>query len=236
MSDASTDVLTTSVAGASLPRRFVIAGTPALYQEALKALIETRVPNSRVTVADTSSVVQSDADVVILDLDSEDMLSLFTNVADLVKKIAPKPVLLMTTSIESNDLQRLLRDGVAGVVLKSSPSNTLLDAIESVSSGSVWLQRDLLTESFADSSHVRRSCSQGQKIAALTERERQIIAVVSCGLTNRQAGEKLHISEPTVRHHLSSIFSKLGVANRGELIIFAYRHRLVDDADRSLLC
>ena len=126
--------------------------------------------------------------------------------------------------------------GVAGVVLKSSSSETLLDAIESVAGGTVWLQRDLLSETFGDSSHVRRSCSQAATIAALTQREREIIAVVSCGYTNRQVGERLHISEPTVRHHLSSIFGKLGVANRGELIIFAYRHRLVDEADRALLC
>lgn len=60
-------------------------------------------------------------------------------------------------------------------------------------------------------------------IAALTERERAVIALVCKGLKNRQISERLSISETTLRHHLVSIFSKLGVSDRLELVIFAYQ-------------
>lgn len=63
-------------------------------------------------------------------------------------------------------------------------------------------------------------------IAALTERERAVITLICEGLKNRQISERLSISETTVRHHLVSIFSKLGVSDRLELVIFAYREGL----------
>jgi len=238
MSEAPDVLVTNDDATLSLTRRrFLLTGPPTLYSEALKSLIESNMPNSAVGLVDESAIVGEMGVVVLIDIEPDLMTTgRLDELATVVKEASPRPVLLITTAIEPNVLQRLLRDGVAGVVLKSSPSRTLLDAIESVSNGTVWLQRDLLTETFADSSHVRRGCSQAAKIASLTPRERQIIAVVSCGFMNRQVGEKLHISEPTVRHHLSSIFGKLGVANRGELMIFAYRHRLIDELDQALLC
>src|ERR1051326_7778358 len=64
------------------------------------------------------------------------------------------------------------------------------------------------------------------KIESLTDREREVIALVGEGLKNKQVGERLFISETTVTHHLSSVFSKLDVSDRLELIIYAFRHGL----------
>ena len=68
--------------------------------------------------------------------------------------------------------------------------------------------------------------AEAAKIATLTARERAVIALVGEGLGNKQIAQRLFISEITVRHHLTSIFSKLGVAERLELVIYAYRHGL----------
>lgn len=64
------------------------------------------------------------------------------------------------------------------------------------------------------------------RIATLTKREHEIIFLLSEALQNKQIANRLSISETTVRHHLTSIFEKLGVGNRLELIVFAYRHGL----------
>ena len=64
------------------------------------------------------------------------------------------------------------------------------------------------------------------KIKSLTDREREVIGLVGEGLKNKQIGERLFISETTVTHHLSSIFSKLEVSDRLELIIYAFRNGL----------
>ncbi len=64
------------------------------------------------------------------------------------------------------------------------------------------------------------------KIAALTEREREVTSLIGEGLKNKQIADRLLISETTVSHHLTSVFGKLGVSDRLELIIYAYRHGL----------
>jgi DNA-binding NarL/FixJ family response regulator len=66
------------------------------------------------------------------------------------------------------------------------------------------------------------------KVDLLTEREREVIELVCEGLKNKEIADRLFISLTTVRHHLTSIFGKLQVASRFELIIFAYRHKLVN--------
>lgn len=221
-------------------RRLVLLGGLSLYHTALQWLIAANsghVVVVRPTGAPMDDPEISDADVVLLDLDVEFAHGgRLLNIRTLLDAIGSKPVLLISSGVDPDALQDLLGHGVAGIVLKSSPCDVLLQAIDSVCRGKVWLQRDVLAQTFADSSHTRRSCSEVQKIEQLTAREREIISVACTGLTNRQISERLYVSEATVRHHLSSIFSKLGVANRGELIVFAYRHRLLDPRDMEKFC
>jgi DNA-binding NarL/FixJ family response regulator len=66
------------------------------------------------------------------------------------------------------------------------------------------------------------------KIKTLTKREREIIAGICEGLRNKERGERLFISEATVRNHVTSILDKLELANRFDLVVFAFRHRLVE--------
>src|SRR4030095_723657 len=71
------------------------------------------------------------------------------------------------------------------------------------------------------------------KIEGLTPREHEVIALVSQGLKNKVIGEKIFISETTVRHHLTKVFEKLGVSNRLELILFAFGQGLASLPDKS---
>jgi DNA-binding NarL/FixJ family response regulator len=72
----------------------------------------------------------------------------------------------------------------------------------------------------------KKADPEAGKIASLTNREREVIALVGEGIKSKEIAGRLFISETTVRHHLTSIFDKLGVADRVELLIYAYRHRL----------
>ena len=220
-------------------RQLVLVGGLSLYHTALQWLIESRSPHRVVVHPATPGIdtdLMRDADMILLDHDVEHVDSRVGYVQQLLEAVAPRPVLLISTGTDGNALQDLLRLGIAGVVLKSSPCDVLLSAVESVCRGKVWLQREVLARSFADSSHARRFCSQADRVAQLTTREREIIAVACTGMTNRQISDRMMISEATVRHHLSAIFGKLGVANRGELIVFAYRHRLIDDQAMERYC
>jgi DNA-binding NarL/FixJ family response regulator len=116
------------------------------------------------------------------------------------------------------------------VVLKENGPGELLNAIEKVyRTGEYWLERGaanrLLGKKTARASEQQVD-PEAAKIAALTEREREVIALVSEGLKNKQIAERLFIQHTTVSHHLTSIFDKLGVSDRSQLMIYAYRHGL----------
>jgi len=112
--------------------------------------------------------------------------------------------------------------------LKQQAADLLLKAIKKVHAGEVWIDRSMMSSVLSDvrSERHEETDPEAPKIASLTPREREVIALVSEGLKNKLIGERLFISETTVTHHLSSIFSKLDVSDRLELIIYAFRHGL----------
>jgi DNA-binding NarL/FixJ family response regulator len=116
-----------------------------------------------------------------------------------------------------------------GLVLKEKAATVLLQAIEKVHAGEVWLEGAMIASvlrEMTQTRETRQTNPEAARIALLTEREREIVALVGQGLRNKQVAERLFISEVTVRHHLTAIFAKLRVADRLELVIYAYRHGL----------
>ena len=137
-------------------------------------------------------------------------------------------VLILTALRDAGLHQRAVCLGAMGVVLKDNPTEIFIKAIHKVSTGEAWLNRSMTANVL--SKLVRLNEEQEQesvKISALTKREREIITLIGEGLKNRQISARLFISEATVRHHLTSIFDKLNVSDRLELIIYAYRHNLI---------
>jgi len=102
----------------------------------------------------------------------------------------------------------------------------LLKAIMKVHEGEVWIERSMMGSMIQELNKPTQVDPEVTKIKSLTDREREVIALVGEGLKNKQVGERLFISETTVTHHLSSVFDKLDVSDRLELIIYAFRHGL----------
>src|SRR5262249_55445781 len=123
---------------------------------------------------------------------------------------------------------KAVRLGAMGIVMKTDPSNLLFKAIRKVHSGEAWLNRSIMAAVIMGihDNRPEKPRTETKKVASLTERELEVIASVGEGLKNKQIGERLFISEATVRHHLTSIFEKLEVADRLELMIYAYQHGL----------
>jgi len=147
-------------------------------------------------------------------------------------KAAKSTRVLVLTEQQDNELsQRAVRLGATGVVFKNNGSDVLIKAIQKVHTGEAWVDRftmaTLLTE-MSRGDRITQPSPEAETIATLTNREREVITAVAMGLRNRQIAERLFISDVTVRHHLTSVFSKLGVSDRFELMIYAYRHRLAD--------
>jgi DNA-binding NarL/FixJ family response regulator len=164
-------------------------------------------------------------DVIILDLllGEEDGLSFLPELCE----TSPTSRVLVLTGVQNPDAhRRAIRRGAMGIVLKEHAADQLLKAIKKVHEGEVWIERSMMGSMIQEFNKPTLVDPELTKIESLTDREREVIALVGEGLKNKQVGERLFISETTVTHHLSSVFSKLEVSDRLELIIYAFRHGL----------
>ena len=164
-------------------------------------------------------------DVIILDLvlGDEDGLSFLPELC----QASPNSRVLVLTGVQNPDAhRRAIRRGAMGIVLKEHAADQLLKAIMKVYQGEVWIERSMMGSMIQEFNKPTIVNPEVSKIESLTEREREVISLIGEGLKNKQVGERLFISETTVTHHLSSVFSKLEVSDRLELIIYAFRHGL----------
>src|SRR6059036_629212 len=148
---------------------------------------------------------------------------------DLLRIATEARIVVLTATLDFNLHLRAVRLGAVGVVPKTEPSSTLFKAIRKVHSGEVWLNRSIMAAVISDlfrESGLEKPHPEAAKIASLTERELEVITLIGEGRKNKQIAARLFISVATVRHHLTSIFEKLGVSDRLELIIYAYQHGL----------
>ena len=111
--------------------------------------------------------------------------------------------------------------------MKDSPTSTLIKAIRSILAGGYWVGRDRVA-SLVDALRLRQLRAPGQPAPhhGLTDRELLIISGVVAAFGNRDIGQRLGITEKTVKAHLTNIFDKLGVSTRTELAMYAVRNRL----------
>ena len=130
---------------------------------------------------------------------------------------------------------QIVGHGARGVVRKNKAPDELRRAIKKIDEGSeIWLDRaSLATLVFSGASRPDNHTSSS--LALLTQREREVAGLVNKGLKNKEVGERLFISETTVRHHLTTIFNKLEVRNRFELIDHLHRHKLATSSEKTLL-
>jgi two-component system nitrate/nitrite response regulator NarL len=138
-------------------------------------------------------------------------------------------VLVLTNTNDTAFDKRAVRFGAMGLINKDDAPELLVKAIRKVNEGEAWLDRatigvliaEMSRESSRNRDNDRPTTSQ---LESLTKRERDVIRGITQGLKNKQIAEQLSISEITVRHHLTSIFDKLEVADRFELMIYAYKN------------
>jgi DNA-binding NarL/FixJ family response regulator len=216
-----------------VPIRILIIDDHIMVRAGLRMLIE-QDPCLHVVgeAGDLSSAVplagQTQPDVILLDLDmaGENGLDILPELLS----VASNAHVLVLTGVRDPDAHRsAMRRGALGVLLKDHAAEVLLKAIHKIRAGEVWLDRVTMAHVLADlrtNTPDTEANPEQEKIALLSDREREVLNLVSQGLKNRDIAERLFISDHTVRHHVAAIFTKLGVSSRLELILYAYRHRL----------
>jgi len=166
-------------------------------------------------------------DVVILGLNGHEDEELAL-VPALLECIPDVHILLQTAISDIKVHQQAICLGAKGVVLKEQSAEILFKAIARVHAGEVWLDGRLMARVLSELvAPGKEHDVEKMKIATLTQREHQVILLIGEGLKNKQIADRLFISQTTVRHHLTSIFSKLDVTDRLALVLYAHKHGLI---------
>jgi two-component system, NarL family, nitrate/nitrite response regulator NarL len=224
------------------PIRVLLVDDHAVVRSGLRMLVESRsglkVAGEAANRAEALAVAKREQpDVILLDLDMNNDNGL--NFLPQLLATAERARVLILTGVRDPDAySQAIRLGASGLLLKEKAADVLIKAIEKVHAGEVWFDRSMIGNVLTEMSRAdgTRSMSsrltemsrdpEAAKIATLTEREREVSALIGEGLKNKQIASRLFISETTVRHHLTSIFDKLGVSDRLELIIYTFQHGL----------
>jgi DNA-binding NarL/FixJ family response regulator len=137
-------------------------------------------------------------------------------------------VLILTTFDLDEYVFEALRAGASGFALKSRPLEELLSAIRTVAAGEALLAPSVtrrLIAHFAEQARTRE-LKAPRGLAELTEREREVLSLVAHGLSNAELAQRLHVSLPTAKTHVSRILTKLGARDRTQLVVLAYESGL----------
>jgi two-component system nitrate/nitrite response regulator NarL len=167
-------------------------------------------------------------DIILLDLNLGDESGLEL-LPELLSVAEGARVIVVTGGRDLEAHQRAISHGAMGLVLKQDAVEHVTRAVKQVYDGDVWFNRSMMLKvitGMAKAGAVKKPDPEAAKIKTLTERECEVIGLVGEGLKNKVIADRLFISETTVRHHLTSIFAKLEVSDRLELVIYAFKHGL----------
>lgn len=218
----------------------LLVGKYQLSRAGLRVLIEKEpgidVVCEAETLADAAVAARlKRPDIVLFDLVPGGEAEL-ENLPPLLAALKHARALVLSGVLDPAVDRRAVKMGAMGLVSKHAAPNLLIKAIRKVHIGEAWLDRCTMANVLAEMSRPEKEQNENGKpapIGALTKRERDIVRLVSRGYKNRQVASHLAISDVTVRHHLTSVFSKLALADRFELIIYAYKHGLADQSENS---
>jgi len=209
--------------------RLVIADDHPIVLQGLQRLFEGQ-PDFDVVGAGTDGEQAIDAvrrlrpDVVLLDLRMPGRTGL-----DVLRSLAAEwpecRTVLLTATITDDEVAEAMRLGAAGIILKESMPETLLDCIRAVHAGQQWIDRESMAAALGRV--LRREKATREASKTLTPRELEIVHMIAEALRNKAIAERLFIAEGTVKIHLHNIYEKLGVDGRLELVVYARQQGLV---------
>lgn len=204
--------------------RILLADDHPLFREGVKPVLhklQTRV--EVLEAVDYPSAFDmihrhGDVDLALLDLYMPGMAAV-DGVRRFRAAFPTIPVVVLSASEQTEDIQSLLASGALGYITKSLSSERILDALRQILAGQIFVPPGLI-ESASPQQEATRSLG---RYPALTMRQIDVLRQLSMGLSNRQIGDSLDITEGTVKIHLAAIFRILKVANRTEAVLIAQK-------------
>ncbi|MCP5117438.1 MAG: response regulator transcription factor [bacterium] len=217
--------------------RILVADDHPIAREGIRALLELEDDLQVVGEASDGREVlemigRLQPDIALLDLKmpGTDGLAVLQTLQHM--KHASK-IIVLTASEDQNEWAQAMKLGCSGIVLKLSSPELIVKSIRKVTAGEIWLDSHTtatLMQQFAAPGNEAGHRVRGRSGARLSNREREVVALVVQGYRNREMAEKLFISEQTVKNHLHNIFDKVGVSDRLELALYAIHEGLLNAA------
>ncbi len=241
MSDNSAALNAPSPAGGESQSkiRIVVADDHPIFRDGLCKLLALEEDFEVVAQAQDGREVlevlqQYQPDILLLDLKMPGLDGLATLQRLQAAKNKTR-VIVLTASDDKNEFVQAMKLGTSGIVLKQTATELLIKSIRKVNAGEIWL------DSYTTAAVIRQFVAADEPPVApaapvaparererspLSQREREIVALVAQGFKNKEMAEKMFISEQTVKNHLHNIFDKLGVSDRLELALYAIHNNL----------
>ena len=209
--------------------KYLIVDDHALITGALSLMLEDRDPEAEVHTAATAREAldlvnrEGDADLLILDLSMPDVTG--TELMEEIVRMQPMLKILVVSGLaDQESIMRVLQLGAAGFVPKSLDTEMLGNAIDFVLKGGVFIPSKLLTESQRVGFFTRTAAhlkSSAEEPVHLTERQKDVLALLAQGAPIKRICRELNLSEGTVKTHVSAIYRAFGATNRTEALIAA---------------
>jgi DNA-binding NarL/FixJ family response regulator len=205
--------------------RLVLADDHPVVLSGLKALLNLRSQTEIVAIANNGAsalalIRSHEPDLAVLDIN----MPMMTGV-DVLENIESDGlatrVILLTASASDAYIERAVRAGVWGLMLKDTAADELLECMDKVLGGERWLPPDLIGPALER--EARRRIDKSALNALLTAREQELVHLVAEGLANKLIARRVNISEGTVKIHLHNVYQKLGVSNRTALATLVHK-------------
>ncbi|MBM7706782.1 DNA-binding NarL/FixJ family response regulator [Chryseomicrobium aureum] len=208
--------------------RLIIVDDHAVLRDGLKTILESEQDIQVIGEAESGNlalnlVATLKPDVVLTDINMPGMTGI--EVTKAIKQIDSNvKVLILTMHSHQEYLMAAIKEGADGYLLKDAPSDHVIEAIRTVHAGESVIHPSLTKKLM---NYHQQQLREEKTENMLTERERDVLICLVEGLTNKEIGERLFVSEKTVKIHVSNIFKKLNVKSRSQVVIYAMQNGLV---------
>lgn len=215
--------------------RISVIARHRLDRECLASLIESnsdlRILSKFGLGSDSEPFATEGSDIAVIYLDASDSVEI---IRDILQNNPDLKVVMITDTDDLDCSTQALKFGAMGIVRSDQGSKLLIEAIRRAFKGETWLNQALLNNLIKNGDSTAPKATNGKHGPApetITRREVEVISMIGKGLKSKVIAERLSISEATVRHHLSSIYGKLGVDDRLNLVIYAFEKGLIQPGD-----
>lgn len=210
--------------------RVLLCDDQTLVTDGIQLILETDVAIKVVGAArDGAQAIemlpQVKPDIVLMDLKMPVMNGV--HATHIIRRDHPHiPVLVLTTFDDDDWVIDAVRSGAAGYLLKDTPRDRLITAVKDTVEGKSHVDPAVAGKLLSRLANTPASAPSSPRADPLTEREQQILTLMTHGLNNAEIAKRMYLSEGTVRNYASSIFSKLGVEDRVQAVVLAIKFGL----------